>query len=122
MILSMLGQAQPKYRELSGFMTDDEIKTIIKETIKETMQECVPQCPLTNIQANFTHWEQSIETIGAGSFDAGIERIRKNHEYTSSLRKLQTKIGGYVLNVIVVSIVGGIIAALYFGITGKKIT
>jgi hypothetical protein len=99
-------------------MTDDEIKKVISEAVRESMKECSGPCPLANIPVNFNHWSQSIHTIGDGNFDKGVERIRENHQYMSRLRKLQTRIGGWALNVIVVSIVGGVIAAIYFGFYG----
>lgn len=102
-------------------MNDQEMKKLIQESIKEAMTDCITPCPLTNLPVNFSHWAQSIETIGSGNFDAGVERMRKNHEFTKGLRETRTKIGGYIMNAFIVSIAGAVIAAIVLLLRGEKL-
>ena len=99
-------------------MTDEELRTTIRESVKQAIAECPPSCPIFAVDMGY--WVQYMKTIGDGDFDKAVERVRKNHEYVKGLRSWQTKIGGWALNVLVVSVVGAVIGAIYCGLTGKQ--
>lgn len=61
------------------------------------------------------HYLGMLADLGDGSLAKGIEQIRKNHEWLSSLRESSSRAGSIVFVLILTSVVTGAITALWLG-------
>jgi len=113
---------QKLYQEVKDeLIKDKEFRELVKNSIKEGLNEC-SVCPVPkDIRESMNHWSESVKTIGDGNFDKGVERIRKNHDFTAMMREAQLKIGGWVLKILVFTLFGGLVGLVVYAVTGHKI-
>jgi len=91
------------------------ITSIIKEVVQEAVKSNIPKhnCPIPkNFNSEVIHLVKTIEALGEDNISHGIERIGENHRVVFKVRKVFSNIGKVLSASIVVSIVGGFIAAI----------
>ena len=93
-------------------------KTMVAEVVREELENHAGFCRIDLSDAKAAevgHAFGVFTDLGAGDVSKGIEAIRANHQWTSSMRGLSGKVGGVVLVVAITTLAGGLLAALWAG-------
>lgn len=94
-----------------GKLTEEELAEFIKGVASDGLKEAGGHiCTLpSDIRDEVSHIEIALKTIGEGNISKGVERIRENHQFVSSLRKVRNRIGNMVLGFLVLGVMSGIL-------------
>jgi hypothetical protein len=102
--------------------TENEIKEILKDSFKSALKEvdCQIICPIPeNARSEVGHMTGMIRDIGSGDLERGIETIRDNHKFIKRWHLTEQKVGSWVLKAVVVFVMGVMLTATWFGLTGR---
>lgn len=94
-----------------GEITPEEFATFIKSVAGEGViaagkHICVIPTPLKD---ELHHIAETFKAIGDGEMGKGVERVKKNHDFTATLRKTRNKAGNAVMLLLIGAAFSGVI-------------
>lgn len=99
----------------------EELEAVVRKVVKEELDNYEHKCRFDiddNDAKQFGHFIGMVEDMGDGKIGSGIEIMRDNHQWLSKQRQRGDKLSGVIMLVIVSSVVGGLLVAVWEGIKG----
>lgn len=111
-----IGNDLVKSMHQSLAVTINEERKHTERSIKEAIREATCDCPMTECQK---HMVPSLfgllNDFGDGEPVRGLLEIRKNHVWTSKIRRKSDSYGTSLIVAFIIIIVGGVSSAIYHG-------
>ena len=95
----------------SGKLTAEEFAEFIRSVAGEGIQAAGDHMCIIPIalKTELVHITETVKALGDGEVGKGVERIKKNHEYVMTLRRIRDKIGNIVMTAVIMAFCGGVL-------------
>ena len=110
---------KPTTVRYNNAVTVDDCFTEIQELKKILINDDTHKCRLglnPKDISDFGHYIGMMRDLGEGSMDKGIEIIRDNHKWIKKQREVGNKISICILTTFIITIISGILGAVWLGI------